>query len=182
MPNPDLVYCPRCAERLEWRGVEYPDVLHPVCTKCGFILWQNAKPSVDAIILRGEASHPEVLLGRQAAARAKGRWDIPGGFLNAGDRIEPALIRECRREMGIEIAVGDLVGAFEGMFYDIPMVDLIYACTIASGEPRPVDLIDDVRWFPLNDLPELALDIVGEAIDALRRRLSPPTGDRRAES
>ncbi len=94
---------------------------------------------------------------------------MPGGFLNAGDRIEAALIRECRREMGIEITVGDLVGAFEGAFYDIPIVTLIYACTVASGEPRAADLIDDVRWFPLDDLPELALDIERDAIEALRR-------------
>jgi ADP-ribose pyrophosphatase YjhB (NUDIX family) len=171
MQNPDLTFCPRCAERLEWRGVEYPDVLHPVCTKCGFILWQNVKPSVDALILRGDASHTEILLGRQSSPRANGKWCIPGGFLNAGDRIEAALIRECRREMCIEIAVGDLVGAFEAMFYDIPMVDLIYVCTIVSGEPRAADLIDDVRWFPLDDLPELALDFEREAIDVLRRKL-----------
>lgn len=171
MLNPDLVYCPRCAERLEWRGVEYPDVLHPVCPKCGFILWQNVKPSVEALILRGDASHPEVLLGRQAAARANGRWGIPGGFLNAGDRIEPALVRECRREMGIEVNVGDLVGAFEGMFYDMPIVTLIYVCTIASGEPRAADLIDDVRWFPLSAPPPLAFDIERDAMDALQRKL-----------
>jgi 8-oxo-dGTP diphosphatase len=171
MPNSDFVYCPRCAGRLEWRGVEYPDVLHPVCPKCGFILWQNIKPCVDALILRGRAPHVEVLLGRRVADAPQVRWDIPGGFLNAGDRIEPALIRECRREMGIEIAVGDLVGAFEGMFYDIPIVTLIYACQLVSGEPRAADLIDDVRWFPLSAPPELALDIVGDAIAALRRKL-----------
>lgn len=96
---------------------------------------------------------------------------MPGGFLNAGDRIEDALIRECRREMGIEVNAGDLVGVFEGMFYDIPIVSLIYACTIISGEPRAADLIDDVRWFPLDDLPELALDIERDAIDVLRRKL-----------
>ncbi len=169
MPNTDLIFCPRCAARLEWRGVEYPDVLHPACSACGFVLWQNVKPSVEALIVRGDPPHAEVLLGRQSAARANGGWGMPGGFLNAGDRIEAALIRECRREMGIEIAVGDLVGAFEGMFYDIPIVTLIYACTIASGEPRPADLIDDVRWFPLDDLPPLALDIERDAIEALRR-------------
>jgi 8-oxo-dGTP diphosphatase len=171
MRNADLIFCPRCAERLEWRGVEYSDVLHPVCPSCAFILWQNVKPSVDALIVRGEARHVEVLLGRQTAARANGKWGIPGGFLNAGDRIEPALVRECRREMGIEVAVGDLVGAFEGMFYDMPIVDLIYACTIASGEPRAADLIDEVRWFPLGDPPPLAFEIEGEAMDVLRRKL-----------
>src|ERR1700674_5583284 len=166
MPNADLVFCPRCAERLEWRGVEYPDVLHPVCSKCGFILWQNVKPSVEALIIRGEAPNMEVLLGRRISDAPRVTWDIPGGFLNAGDRIEAALIRECRREMVIEVNVGELVGAFEGMFYDIPIVMLIYVCQIVSGDPTPHDYIDEVRWFPLNAPPELAFDIINEAIEA----------------
>jgi 8-oxo-dGTP diphosphatase len=171
MPSADLVYCPRCAERLEWRGVEYPDVLHPVCVRCGFILWQNVKPSVEALIIRGEVPLVEVLLGRRIADVPQVRWDIPGGFLNAGDRIESALIRECRREMGVAVTVGDLVGAFEGMFYDIPIVDLIYVCEIVSGDPTPHDYIDEVRWFPLNDPPDVAFPIIREAIDALGRKL-----------
>jgi 8-oxo-dGTP diphosphatase len=97
--------------------------------------------------------------------------DQTGSFLNAGDRIEPALIRECRREMGVDVAVGDFVGAFEGMFNDIPIVDLIYICQIVSGDPTPHDYIDEVRWFPLSDLPELAFEIIGEAIEALRRKV-----------
>ncbi len=172
MPNPDLIFCPRCAERLEWRGVEYPDVLHPVCTKCGFILWQNIKPCADALILRGRAPHVEVLLGRRIADAPQVRRDIPGGFLNAGDRIESALVRECRREMGVDVTVGELVGAFEGMFYDIPIVTLIYACQIVSGDPTPHDYIDEVRWFPLSDPPDLAFDIISDAIAALQRKLS----------
>lgn len=171
MPNPDLTFCPRCAERLEWRAVEYPDVLHPVCPKCEFILWQNVKPTVEALIIRGEASKTEILLGRRIADLPNVRWDAPGGFLNAGDQIESALIRECRREMSIEVTVGDLVGAYEGMFYDIPIVSLIYACKITSGTPTPHDYIDEVRWFPLNDPLDLALDMVRDAITALRQRV-----------
>jgi 8-oxo-dGTP diphosphatase len=171
MPNADLVYCPRCADRLEWRGVEYPEVLHPVCSKCGFILWQNIKPCVEALIVRGEGAHTEILLGRRIADAPRVTWDAPGGFLNAGDQIEPALIRECRREMGVEVTVGDLVGAFEDMFYDIPIIDLIYACQIVSGDPTPHDYIDEVRWFPLTAPPALAFDIIGEAIEALQRKL-----------
>ena len=171
MPNADLVFCPRCAERLEWRGVEYLDVLHPVCTACGFILWQNVKPTVEALILRNSDSHPDVLLGRLRTGSSKGLWDMPGGFLNAGDRIEPALIRECRREMGIEISVGDLVGAFEQVYYEMPIVSLIYACTIAAGEPRAADIIDDVRWFPLVEPPAVAYAAVRDAIATMRRKL-----------
>jgi hypothetical protein len=57
------------------------------------------------------------------------------------------------------------------MFYDIPIVTLIYACQIVSGDPTPHDYIDDVRWFPLHEPPPLAFDIVRDAIDALGRKL-----------
>ena len=174
MPNADLLFCPRCAARLEWRGVDYPDVLHPVCTACGFVLWQNVKPTVEALIVRGDGAQAEVLLGRLGTgSSSKGLWDLPGGFLNAGDGIESALVRECRREMGIEIAVGDLVGAFEFVFYDIPIVSLIYVCTIASGEPRAADIIDDVRWFPLHAPPAVAYAAVRDAIAVLGRKIGP---------
>src|SRR5438105_3151245 len=166
--SPELRFCPRCAGPLEWRGVEYADVLQPVCTKCGFVLWQNRKPCVDALIIRDEEAHPEVLFGRRRAVPATGRWDIPGGFLNAGDLIEPALIRECRREMGIEVSVGELVGAFEDLYFEIPIVELIYVCRIVSGTPRAADIIDEVAWFPLHEPPPLAFPSVAAAVAALQ--------------
>ena len=171
MTNADLIFCPRCAARLEWRAVEYPGVLHPVCTACEFVLWQNTKATVEALIVRGEGARAEVLLGRRIADLPRVTWDAPGGFLNAGDKIEAVLIRECKREMGIDVKVGDLVGAYEGMFFDIPIVSLIYACQIVGGNPTPHDYIDEVRWFPLSDPPELAFAMIGEAISAVRRKL-----------
>jgi hypothetical protein len=62
MPD-DLKFCPRCADALEWRAIDYPGVKHPVCTACGFVLWQNRKPSVEALIVRGEDAATEILLG-----------------------------------------------------------------------------------------------------------------------
>src|SRR5204863_2983676 len=146
--------------------VEYPDVLHPVCAKCGFVLWQNRKPCVDALIVRNEGAQMEVLFGRRDGPADVVQWDIPGGFLNAGDLIEPALIRECRRETDIEVSVGELVGAFEDLYFEIPIVELIYVCRIVSGTPRAADIIDEVAWFPLHEPPQLAFPSVAAALDA----------------
>jgi 8-oxo-dGTP diphosphatase len=169
--NPELRFCPRCAGSLEWRPVEYPDVLHPVCTKCGFVLWQNRKPCVDALLVRNEGAQTEVLFGRRHDASATAQWDIPGGFLNAGDLIEPALIRACRREMDVEVSVDDLLGAFEDLYFDIPIVELIYVCRIVSGSPRAADIIDEVAWFPLDDPPPLAFASIAAAVASLQRRM-----------
>ncbi len=172
MPVLEIRFCPSCRGRLDWRAIHYAGIEHPVCVKCGFVLWQNPKPSVEALIVRDGASGLEILLGRHPRG-----WDLPGNFLNAPDRIEAALIRECRREMGIEVAVEDILGVFEDTFFDgrnqvaIPMISIVYVCRIKSGEPRPADLIDDVRWFSLAEAPtDVAFPAVARAIEAMQRR------------
>jgi ADP-ribose pyrophosphatase len=92
---------------------------------------------VEAVITRGEGRAVEVLLGRLAAGSSKGLWDLPGGFLNAGDRIHEALVRECHREMDIGVRVGDLLGVFEeDSFYDIPLISIVFVCSIVAGTPE----------------------------------------------
>ncbi len=167
----DLRYCPRCAGRLEWRAFQYSDVHHPVCTNCGFILWQNPKPCVDALIIRGNGARVEVLLGRRLAEPYSGLWDIPGGFLNVGDHLEETLVRECKREMDIEVAVQELIGAFDDMFFDTQIVTLIFACKIVSGEPRAADIIDEVKWFSLFEPPPTT-PVISQAIAKLNRHMT----------
>jgi ADP-ribose pyrophosphatase YjhB (NUDIX family) len=134
-PDPALRYCPRCASTMEARAIHNPDVLHPVCTACGFVLWQNRKLSVEGLIPRGVGDQTEVLLGKRVS---DGRWDLPGNCLNSADLIEPALARECQREMGVDVQVAGILGAFEDMFLGEPIVSLVYLCTLRAGEPRPM--------------------------------------------
>jgi ADP-ribose pyrophosphatase YjhB (NUDIX family) len=167
----DLTYCPRCAGTLEVRDAGHPASPHPTCTACGFVLWQNLKPSVEAVIVRNEGPATEVLLGRRLLDDGRTAWDLPGGFLNADDRLHAALQRECLREMGVEVEVGDLLGAYEDDFYGSRIVSLVYVCTILGGEPHAADIIDDVGWFGMSALPEPASPAVGAALAALKQRV-----------
>lgn len=164
----DLRFCPRCAGTLELRPCGDAQVLHPACGQCGFILWQNRKPCVDALIVRGRGVYSEVLLGEQSNGSG---WDLPGNFLNADDFVEPALRRECRREMGIEVEVQELLCACEGVFRGIAIITLVYLCRIAAGEPQPADLIDEVRWFPVGATPVELSESGQFAVQALQRRI-----------
>ena len=168
---PALRFCPQCAGTLELRPAGDAEILHPTCVSCGFVLWQKRLPCVDALIMRGSGRDSEVLLGRQLDGSG---WDLPGNFLNATDLIEPALERECQREMDIEIGVGELLGAYEDTFRGIAIVALVYLCTVRTGEPRPADLIDEVRWFPIVTPPPIAPIAGQRAVAELRHRL----GDR----
>jgi ADP-ribose pyrophosphatase YjhB (NUDIX family) len=166
-----LNFCPQCAGSLQVRDAGHPASPHPVCTVCGFVLWQNLKPSVEALVVRGTGAGTEVLLGRLGAGLSRGLWDIPGGFLNADDRLHEALRRECLREMGVAVEIGELLGVFEGEFVGDRIITIIYVCTIASGEPRAADIIDEVQWFPLAATPPVAYPAVEEALEALRVRM-----------
>ena len=161
LSSADLHYCPRCRGELIWLDVESSGVLHPACSECGGVLWQNRKPSVEAVILRGESSQSEILLGRRMV---DGLWDLPGGFLNATDSLEGVLLRECKREMGIEVTVGDILGAFEDAFAGIPLVSIAFVCKLKAGEPTPAPPIDAVQWFPLFNPPPVAFAAAERAV------------------
>lgn len=122
--------------------------------------------------MRGEGATTDVLLGRRGdLGLAKELWDIPGGFLNADDRLHDALRRECLREVGVHVEIGDLLGVFEDVFAGAPIISIIYICRIESGEPRAADIVDRVAWFPVQEPPDVAYPAVREAIAALRNRL-----------
>jgi ADP-ribose pyrophosphatase YjhB (NUDIX family) len=90
--------------------------------------------------------------------------------MNIGDEPHAALIRECLRELGVSIEVGELVGAFTDTFAG-GEIALFYLCELKSEEPRPADIVDDVRWFRIQDPPDMSLESEEKAIRALQDRL-----------
>jgi len=134
---------------------------------CRSVLWQNRLSSVEALIVRGSGAKLEVLLGRR---RDTSLWDLPGGFLNASDTITGALARNCRSEVGVEIAVLQIVGAYEDEFEGASIVSIVYTCKLTSGEPRAAGPIDTVAWFPVFDVPELAFSYARLAVADLQAR------------
>jgi 8-oxo-dGTP diphosphatase len=86
---------------------------------------------------------------RSAPAELAGGWEFPGGKVEYGESETDAVVRECREEMGIEVAVGRLIGTQ-------PITDggvlRVYLAEHLLGYPEPRQDHGEVRWLAADEL------------------------------
>lgn len=142
------VFCQRCGTRLELRPVE--DRVRPVCPSCGFVHYVDPKLAV-AVVLPYNGG---VLLGRRAIDPGRGRWSFPSGYVNRGEVVEEAALREVEEELGVRARLLGLVGLYSERGRAVVLA--VYAGEVVSGEPAPGDELEEVGVFPPDALPEMA--------------------------
>ena len=141
-------YCAACGSPTEECLVEGRS--RPVCTACGQVVYQDPKLAVAVLIAR----QGRVLLGKRGpGAREAGKWSFPAGFVERGERVERAAVREAREETGLDVVVGDLIGLYSSDGETVVLA--VYEAT-SVGEPRAGDDLTEVAWFATSELPELA--------------------------
>lgn len=121
-----------------------------ICPHCGKATtrYRNPIPTVDIIISMGEGI---VLIERLNPPHG---WALPGGFVDYGESLEEAAIREAREETGLEINNLRQFRAYsdperDPRQHNISMVFTADAC----GEAKAGDDAINVRLFPLDTLP-----------------------------
>lgn|GEM_PF-942315 len=111
--------------------------------------------SVDAIVERGD----EILLVRRGRPPFEGSWSLPGGFVEAGETCEAAVLRELREETGLSGREPRLLGVYDDPRRDprFHTVTLVYSVR-AEGQPRGGDDAAEAAFHALERLPPLAFD------------------------
>jgi ADP-ribose pyrophosphatase YjhB (NUDIX family) len=151
-------FCPRCAAPLETR--ERYGKPRPVCPACDFVHFGNPRVAVAMFL----AEQGRVLLVKRGLPPEKGRWALPAGFVDAGERPEAAAAREMREETGLEVAVTRLLElAYEDTSQAIV---LLYRVRLLGGELHADDDVEDARWFGREELPDLAFESTRRSVSA----------------
>ena len=94
----DVPLLPVCGGALDSRSLKAGDPDRLVCTQCGFVFYLDPKVAVGTIIDDG---HGRILLVRRAIEPGYGKWVFPGGYVDRGEQVLAAAIREAREECGL---------------------------------------------------------------------------------
>jgi len=143
--NPALAearFCPRCAAPAE---VDYPRSL--ACPSCGYRAFYNPKPVAAAVVRDGAG---RLLLLRRGFDPGRGLWTFPGGFVDLGESVEEAAVRETREELGIDIELGGVIGVYSRADDRVALV--VFAAT-TTQKPRTTAEATEVRGFAADELP-----------------------------
>jgi ADP-ribose pyrophosphatase len=164
MNLPDLFdFCPRCGAK---RAGSPANPFH--CAACGHTQYFNPAVAVAAILLGPDK---RVLLLRRAKDPGKGKFGLPGGFVDAGETAEEALQREIREEVNLEVDSLEFLCSrpndyhYQGVTY--PVLDLFFVARVSSTmETTALDGVESFLWLEAAevDLNEMAFPSNAEAL------------------
>ncbi|MBO7445300.1 MAG: NUDIX hydrolase [Bacteroidales bacterium] len=138
--------------------------------------YQYPHPAVatDCVVFGFDGKDLNILLIERGLDPYKGMWAFPGGFMKIDETAETCARRELSEETGLDIQVMKQLGAFSSVQRD-PRERVVSIAFYVLVQPSEVSGGDDARqarWFPIDDVPQLAFDhdfILRKAMSQLRK-------------
>ncbi|MCT4614072.1 MAG: NUDIX domain-containing protein [Marinifilaceae bacterium] len=138
-------FCPRCgSSSFNYKKGDY---FH--CSTCNFVYYVNSATAVAAIIVNEKG---EILLTKRALNPGKGMLDLPGGFVDIGEKIEDAMYREIKEELNLNISSMKYLCSYPNKYLYSDLIvntcDCAFVCNVDNIEDIIAgDDVDDFSFF-----------------------------------
>ena len=157
-------FCPQCGGAFNARILKVGEPARLVCDRCGFVLYLDPKVAVGTII---RTPDHQIVLCRRAIEPGYGRWVFPGGYVDRGEKLEEAAVRDAREECGLDVELEGLVSlhSYRGR---TPII-IVWAARAVGGELKVADEESlEVATFGAETIPwdDLAFESTREALRA----------------
>ncbi|MEM3382423.1 MAG: NUDIX hydrolase [Nitrososphaerales archaeon] len=106
-----------------------------------------------------------VLLVKREHDPGKGKWSLPGGLVNLGERLSDAIKREVEEEVGLKVDVIKIIDVFDSIEYDdkgrvrFHYVIIGFMVKVLGGEVRCSKETSQIKWFKVDELKDLEMTI-----------------------
>ena len=159
-------FCPMCGGELEPRSLKSSEPQRLVCVRCGFVFYLDPKVAVGTIIADEDS---RIVLVRRAIDPGYGKWVFPGGYVDRGELVPVAAVREAKEEAGLDVRLDRLLNIYS--YPGRAPVIIVYAASIIGGELACDDEGLEARLFHAHEIPwdELAFR---STLEALREYLT----------
>ena len=117
--------------------------------------------TVDAIVVQKHQNNWQILLIERGIEPYKGKWALPGGFVNMDELLEDACIRELQEETGLKIEKMTQLKAFDAINRDPRhrTISVVFYSVLENDQKiKAGDDAQKADWFSIEKLPDLAFD------------------------
>jgi 8-oxo-dGTP diphosphatase len=168
--NPDeFRFCPLCGDELRrlHRGTDSGRL---GCQRGHFVHYNN--PAITAFALIERSGRYLVLERGQEPYRSS--WELPGGFVESGERPDEAVRREIYEETGLHVESLSIFGAYSSRYGDDGKwtVDVAFHCKATAGRLRLSAESLSADWVSIAQMPSLAFAGERRALAEFKQTLS----------
>jgi 8-oxo-dGTP diphosphatase len=153
-------FCPRCGGALDRWTVKASEPKRLVCQSCAFIFYQDPKVVAGTVFTLDGG----IVLLKRGVEPAFGQWVFPSGYVDRGESVQDAAIRETKEESQLDVRLNSLLNVYS--YPRSPNVIVVYVAEVIGGELAAADESTEAGIFSPKEVPwqELAFDSTRDAL------------------
>jgi len=166
--HPPFRFCPLCGGNLNKKQIKAQGPNRLVCSQCSFIFYLDPKVAAGTITLFDN----RIVLVKRGISPGYGQWVIPGGFVDRGETLEEAAIRETLEETNLQVRLTSLLNVYS--YPGNTVVIVVYLAEAVAGVPAACEETLELGLFQYEEIPwaELAFSSTQDALRDYGKRFA----------